>query len=176
MVTTGLHIGILTLFLIAIFFSPVNAVTNEAAQDLMNKGWEEINAGDTSDGIQSFRSAFFLVHDDDKYASEILFNIGAVYYMDEDFESAIAYFDQGLELNPEDPRLYFYKGKALKKIGKNFEAEDSFNKAASLDSYFQLPFYERFPLSLVFENFPLIILIVGFSIIGIFFVKRELKP
>ena len=49
------------------------------------------------------------------------------------FEEALAFFDQALLLNQNDPELWNYKGIALRSIGRYNEALDCFNKSLELE-------------------------------------------
>jgi Flp pilus assembly protein TadD len=47
-------------------------------------------------------------------------------------DQAIARFRSAIQFDPENPALYFNWGEALKKLGRNEEAEEKFAKARAL--------------------------------------------
>ena len=49
------------------------------------------------------------------------------------FEDALAYFEQALLLNQNDPELWNQKGVALRSLGRYDEALECFNKSLELD-------------------------------------------
>ena len=60
-------------------------------------------------------------------------NKGNSLYALEKYEEAITCHDETIRLNPEDPTAWYNKGIALKKLGRDEEAEQCFAKARELD-------------------------------------------
>ena len=48
-------------------------------------------------------------------------------------KEAIACFDTAIKIDPEDSQVFFCKGNSLKKLGRNEEAEQCFDKAEELE-------------------------------------------
>lgn len=63
-------------------------------------------------------------------------NIGDCYYRQRDFAAALRYFDSAIGMNPIDPQFYFYRGDALRKMGRMDEAVESY-----IDALVYLPHY-----------------------------------
>ena len=49
------------------------------------------------------------------------------------FDNALAFFEQALLLNQNDPDLWNYKGIALRSLGRYEEAMECFNKSLKID-------------------------------------------
>lgn len=49
------------------------------------------------------------------------------------FEDALAYFEQALLLNQNDPELWNFKAVALRSLGRYEEALECFNKSLQID-------------------------------------------
>ncbi len=49
------------------------------------------------------------------------------------FEDALAYFEQALLLNQNDPELWNFKAVALRSLGRYEEALECFNKSLEID-------------------------------------------
>ena len=49
------------------------------------------------------------------------------------FEDALAYFEQALLLNQNDPELWNYKAVSLRSLGRYEEAVECFNKSLEID-------------------------------------------
>ena len=49
------------------------------------------------------------------------------------FDEALAFFEQALLLDQNDPDLWNHKGVALRSIGRHQEAMDCFNKSLEID-------------------------------------------
>ncbi|TBR08866.1 MAG: tetratricopeptide repeat protein [Candidatus Nitrosotenuis sp.] len=53
--------------------------------------------------------------------------------VDGNFEDALAYFEQALLLNQNDPDIWNQKGAALRSLGRYDEALECFNKSLEMD-------------------------------------------
>jgi Flp pilus assembly protein TadD len=49
------------------------------------------------------------------------------------FDRALDYFEQALQLDPKNPDLWNYKGTALRSLGRYEESMDCFNNSLKLD-------------------------------------------
>lgn len=58
---------------------------------------------------------------------------GKSFLEEERFDEALAFFEQALLLNQDDPDLWNYKGVTLRSIGRHQEAMDCFNKSLEID-------------------------------------------
>ena len=61
------------------------------------------------------------------------FHEGLKYYENEDFETALKYFDLAIESNPKDSEPIYYKSLALSRLGEFDIALDMINRAISLN-------------------------------------------
>lgn len=52
---------------------------------------------------------------------------------DGEFDQALAFFEQALLLNQNDPDLWNYKGVALRSLGRYEESMECFNKSLEID-------------------------------------------
>mgnify|MGYP001374835590 FL=1 len=81
-----------------------------------------------SDGIISELHYSKLLTDVDTLIQRGLENI-----KNENFEKALAFFEQALLLKPDDPDLWNHKGIVLRSMGRYDEAADCYNKSLQLD-------------------------------------------
>jgi Flp pilus assembly protein TadD len=51
----------------------------------------------------------------------------------ENYENALSFFDQALELEPNNPDILNLKGVALRSLGRYDEASECYNKSLELD-------------------------------------------
>jgi Flp pilus assembly protein TadD len=58
---------------------------------------------------------------------------GKALLVDGNFEDALAYFEQALLLNQNDPDIWNQKGAALRSLGRYDEALECFNKSLEID-------------------------------------------
>lgn len=58
---------------------------------------------------------------------------GKALLLEGNFEDALAYFEQALLLNQNDPELWNQKGVALRSLGRYDEALECFNKSLEID-------------------------------------------
>jgi tetratricopeptide (TPR) repeat protein len=58
---------------------------------------------------------------------------GSVLAKQEKHKEAIACFDTAIKIDPEDSQVFFCKCNSLKKLGRNEEAEQCFDKAEELE-------------------------------------------
>ncbi len=58
---------------------------------------------------------------------------GKALLVDGNFEDALAYFEQALLLNQNDPDIWNQKGAALRSLGRYDEALECFNKSLEMD-------------------------------------------
>ncbi len=58
---------------------------------------------------------------------------GRSFLEDGKFGDALAFFEQALLLNQNDPDLWNYKGTALRSLGRYEDAMDCFNKSLEID-------------------------------------------
>ena len=64
---------------------------------------------------------------------ENLVQKGNIFLKDGEFDNALAFFEQALLLNQDDPDLWNYKGIALRSLGRYEEAMDCFNKSLEIE-------------------------------------------
>ena len=81
-----------------------------------------------SDGIISELHYSKLLTDVDTLIQRGLENI-----KNENFEKALAFFEQALLLKPDDPDLWNHKGIVLRSLGRYDEAADCYNRSLQLD-------------------------------------------
>ena len=58
---------------------------------------------------------------------------GESFLKESKFDDALAFFEQALLLNQNDPDLWNYKGVALRSLGRYEEAMECFNKSLKID-------------------------------------------
>ena len=58
---------------------------------------------------------------------------GRSFLEDGKFDDALAFFEQALLLNQNDPDLWNHKGTALRSLGRYEEAMECFNKSLEID-------------------------------------------
>ena len=68
-----------------------------------------------------------------KLDSDELSSKGKKLLEDGKFDEALAFFEQALLQNPNDPDLLNYKGIALRSLGRYDEAIECFNKSLEID-------------------------------------------
>jgi tetratricopeptide (TPR) repeat protein len=64
---------------------------------------------------------------------ENLIQKGNIFLKDGKFDGALAFFEQALFMNQDDPDLWNYKGTALRSLGRYEEAMDCFNKSLEIE-------------------------------------------
>ena len=62
-----------------------------------------------------------------------LFQSGKKNLDNENYDGALIFFDQALELEPENPDIWNMKGIALRSLGRYNEASKCYNKSLELD-------------------------------------------
>ena len=59
-------------------------------------------------------------------------HLGDAYFMTQQFEKALEYFDKSIAINPLDHRVFFYKADALMRLGRHDEAKAAYIHSLSL--------------------------------------------
>ena len=62
-----------------------------------------------------------------------LFHAGKKNLDNENYEDALSFFDQALELEPNNPDIWNMKGVALRSLGRYDEASECYNRSLELD-------------------------------------------
>ena len=62
-----------------------------------------------------------------------LFQAGKKNLDNENYEDALSFFDQALELEPNNPDIWNMKGVALRSLGRYDEASECYNRSLELD-------------------------------------------
>jgi len=76
-------------------------------------------------------------------SSSILTNIGIVYAMKNNLDEALKFFNQALQLDPENQQAYFNRGNAKALSGNFKDACNDFDKAIEISHDFGQAFYAR---------------------------------
>lgn len=94
--------------LLLLFISVITTacINNFAVQELNNKAKEYLDKGDTETAICRLKSSLDL----DNTVYETHYNLGIAYLNAKDYDNAIKYFDETLQLKPNFPSVYFSKG------------------------------------------------------------------
>lgn len=94
--------------LLLLFISVITTacINNFAVQELNNKAKEYLDKGDTETAICRLKSSLDL----DNTVYETHYNLGIAYLNAKEYDNAIKYFDETLQLKPNFPSVYFSKG------------------------------------------------------------------
>ena len=82
--------------------------------------------------LDEARDEVLLAHSLDPVSSIIAREVASVHYYRRDFEAALAYSDQAIELNPHFPHAYFILSLVQEKLGDSEEARAALLRAAQL--------------------------------------------
>ena len=107
------------------------------AKELFEKGMEKYREGDYSSALILFREAVKTSPHPDYYTA-----LGLTYATEweghePEIKKAASSFRKALELDPRNPRNYFYLGEILKHVGRVEEAKKYFRKALKLNPEYQ---------------------------------------
>jgi tetratricopeptide (TPR) repeat protein len=150
--------------------SDATILTDTAAPDnegeanaLVEKGFLCYNAGDYACAWASFESAHAILPDD----TDIFCYHGYLLSLQKHESEALEKIDAGLALEPENPDLLYEKGTILNSMGRYIESGPYFDRAEELDPDYAVPLTARFPLNLFVKNGAVIVVVIGFSLLGI---------
>jgi|GEM_PF-1258406 len=85
--------------------------------------------GDYEKAIETYESAIKAIP---RYASVFRNSIAAQYMFQKEYEKAISYLKESLELFPEDQQTFLALGSAYYKAGDSLNAKDNFQKALNI--------------------------------------------
>lgn len=138
--------------------------TEGEASGLIEKGFLCYNAADYACAWRSFESAHALLPED----TDILYYHGYLLSLQKHFPEALEKIDAGLALDPENPDLLYEKGTILNSMGRYMEAGSYFDRAENIDPEYAAPLSARFPFNLFVKNGAVIVVVMGFSLLGIY--------
>ena len=151
-------------------------LTDTAAPDnegevnaLIEKGFLCYNSADYACAWTSFESAHALLPGD----TDILYYHGYLLSLQKHYREALEKIDTGLALDPENPDLLYEKGTILNSMGRYIESGPYFDRAEEIDPDYAVPLSARFPLNLFVKNGAVIVVVIGFSLLGIYIYVKE---
>lgn len=169
------------LFVVLVFFllcaamgivTPVTALDQDnqsLINSLMGKGGLCYSTGDYTCAWAAFESA----HQVDPGNSNVLFIYG--YYLSRagNNTGALEKMDAALALDPQNARMWQERGKVLDKLGRFAESGSNYDQAEKLDPRMAVPATSRFPLNILINSIPVIVLVGGITLLGIYIYFRE---
>lgn len=101
---------------------------------------------------QDFATALQL---DSTFSRNSIFNrnLGHIYYLFEDYDSALIYFDKTADLNQDDYWVHYYRAKIYEQNGRNAEAVVEYDLATEMFSEFGEAFLEKGRLQLMNQEY-----------------------
>jgi tetratricopeptide (TPR) repeat protein len=145
---------------------------SEDASALLQKGFDCYYSKDYS----CMRTSFEKAHQLSPNESRILEIYSYALYYSKQNKEALEQFNTALALDPENPRLWMLKGRILKTTGNYFESGASFERAQAIEPRYTISLTDRFPFNLLVQTMWIIIGVIGFSLLGIYFYLREMRP
>jgi tetratricopeptide (TPR) repeat protein len=141
------------------------------AYNLVDKGLDCYYSKNMACAFASFESAHRILPMD----ANILYVQAQALTFQGRYDEALQKIDAALVLDPENAALWEAKGTILKKMGRWLESELCFNRAGELDSSYEIPVNDRFPLNILIKYSSVLILVVGLSLLGSFFYFKEIR-
>ncbi len=132
-----------TLFILLISFvmSTVGFGQEETAAGVYNDGLALLKAKNYEEGLAKMLTAIELAESSEnekvlelakKNGSIAASNLGNTSYKKKDFETAMTYYTQGMELNPENSSNVIGMARAMNKLGQNIESVKAYIAAGDL--------------------------------------------
>lgn len=150
----------------------IAAAENETyAYNLVDKGIDCYNSGNTACAFESFEAAHNILPND----ANILYVQAQAFSLQKRYDEALVKIEAGIALDPEVAELWYQKGVILNNMGKYFESGSSFDRAAELEPGYEFPVTDRFPFNVIIKNCTLLLYAIGFCALGCIFYSKEIR-
>ena len=104
------------------------SLNGHSVRALIHYSWQMGEAGRFAEALQSGREAVQI----DPFSTVAQTTVGQAYYLNQDFESAIAEYSKLVDLDPADPSSHFFLAWALEQNGEFTQAIESHRRAIEL--------------------------------------------
>lgn len=114
------------------FLAEISEIEKQKEQALYMKALHLLKVGWSSEALKVFKT--LLKMDVEEWKAEYFYHIGSIHQSNEEYEQAISYFSQSLDVDPKYFKSAYQRASCYNKIGKDDLAIEDYNKAILLDS------------------------------------------